>query len=951
MILFLDRVHLFLRMIKTYYFFSFFFLVIFSIPSKAQVFGGNPTALKFQQINTDTVRVIFPKSLELKAREIVWLTHELTKNTPAPLGGKFKKFNIVLQNQTTESNAYVAPAPWRSEFFMMPDLSNLSQTSLSWHQTLAIHEHRHLQQFANFKRGPQKLAGAILGQEGQVLLMGVAVPDWFWEGDAVWQETVATQQGRGRLPNFFNAYRSLWMANKNYTYSKLRNGSLRNFVPNHYDLGYLLVNYGREKYGEDFWQKVTTDALNYKGAFYPFQKAVKRYSSTNYKEFVNNSFSFYKKEMQIENLLAYANAEVLTKPTKNAFTQFQFPNVLDDGAILTLKSSYKNIPTWVLINAKGDEQKLRVKDIAGDSYYSFKNNTVVYTAFEPNARWGWKNYSVLKIWNIKTNEVQQVSVKSRLFMPDISADLKTVVAVHVGTDIKNELQLITLETKDSVSVPNNNNYVYTYPKFTADDKAVISAVRNSKGEMTLAETNLQTHEEQLLFPFVNTPIGFVQVLGDSILFSAAEKETDVLYLFNRKENSLYKIASLPNGNYQATIDKTTNSLLWNSFGADGVMLLKQPLLLQKIEKLEPLTDLYFTSKTTATYSNVLANVQQHNGELKKYKPSFNLINIHSWRPSISESEYGITFFGENVLNTFSSEYNYTYNVNEGFHRTGISILYGGLFPVLSSGASQTFNRSDFINADTTITWNQTNANFGVSIPLNLTKGRTFKSLSFSSSLNTEQLQYTGIAKNFIANESFNYISSTVSFLNQSQRARQHIYPRWAQSFRVQYRRTVNGKFGNQFLANTNLYFPGLLTNHNLQLSGSIFARDTSRGSKFINNLAFARGYNALNFPRAWRVSVNYHFPIAYPEFGIGNMIYFLRIRANTFFDYTKGRSLRTGNTFPFKTVGSEIYFDTKIWNWFEASFGFRYSRLLDIDRIDPGRNANQFEIVLPVDLF
>ena len=938
-------------MIKTYCFFYFLVLVFISISSKAQVFGGNPASLKFQQLNTDTVRVIFPKSLEFKAREIVWLTHELTKKTPAPLGGKFKKFNIVLQNQTIESNAYVAPAPWRSEFFMMPDLNNLAQTSLSWHQTLAIHEHRHIQQFANFKRGPQKLAGAILGQEGQVLLMGVAVPDWFWEGDAVWQETVATQQGRGRLPNFFNAYRSLWMANKTYSYSKLRNGSLRNFVPNHYDLGYLLVNYGIEKYGESFWQKVTTDALNYKGVFYPFQKAVKRHTSTNYKEFVNNSFSNYKTEMQVKNLSAITNTQIITKPTKNAFTQFQFPNLLDDGTILTLKLSYKNIPTWVIIKNDGTEKKIRIKDIADDTYYSYKNNTVVYTAFETSARWGWKNYSVLKIWDIQTNEVKQISVKSRLFMPDISADLKTVIAVHFGTDISNELQIITVDTKNSVVITNKNNYLYTYPKFTSNDKAVISAVRNSKGEMTLAETNIQTHEEQLLFPFVNTPIGFVQVLGDSILFSAAEKETDVLYLFNRKEKGLYKIASLANGNYQATVDKTTNSLVWNSFGADGVMLLKQPLKLQKVEKLQPLSDLYFTNKAKSSFTNVLANVQQHNGKMEKYKSSFNLINIHSWRPSISESEYGITFFGENVLNTFLSEYNYTYNRNEGFHKTGITILYGGLFPILSAGASQIWNRSDFINADTTITWNQTNANFGISIPLNLTKGKTFKSFSFLSSFNTEQLQYTGMAKNFIANESFNYISSAVSFLNQSQRARQHIYPRWAQSFRLQYRRTVDGKFGNQFLANTNIYFPGLLTNHNLLLSGSVYSRDTVRGSKFTNSLAFARGYNALNFPRAWRVSVNYHFPIAYPEFGIGNMIYFLRVRGNAFFDYTKGRSLRTGNTFPFKTIGAEIYFDTKIWNWFDASFGFRYSRLLNMDRIEPGRNANQFEIVLPVDLF
>jgi len=716
------------------YIYTVVLLLLIGSETSAQIFGGNSPSLKFYQLNTDTVRIIFPKELEKQAREIAWLSHQLAKNPPAPLGNKLRKFDIVLQGQTTSSNAYVGPAPWRSEFYMMPDLHNLSASSLNWYQSLPIHEFRHVEQFSNFNKGIQRTLGVFLGQEGQALAMGAAVPDWFWEGDAVWQETMNTTQGRGRLPDFFNSYRSLWLDHKNYTYQKLRNGSYRHFIPNHYDLGYLLVSYGREKYGSDFWTKVTGDALNYKGVFYPFQKAVKRYSGITYKKFVSDAFTFYQQKMGVDSLSTYQTMHPITKPFKNNVTSYRYPFVQEDGSILVLKSSYKQIPVWTKIEADGTQKRLRVKDISNDNYYSNKNGNVVYTAYEQHPRWGWKDYSVVKIWNTETNEVKRISSRSRLFMPDISADGEQVVAVQVGTDQQWFLQMIDPKNETSVNLPNPNQYSYTYPKFTANSSAIVSAVRNANGEMALLQTDLSSKEETILLPFTNTAIGYVQIVGDTVLFSAAQKEGDVLFLYDLKSKSLFKAAQLPNGNYQATIDHTTNSLIWNTFSTDGRMLLKKPInemQLQKIEKIEPLGNLYLSSKSFA-YPDLMKNIQQQPGDVIRYKPAFKLLNIHSWRPILSEPDYGITFFSENVLNTITGEYTYTYNRNEGYHQAAASMIYGGWFPFVSVGGSQTWNRSERINNDTTITWNQLNANAGLSIPLNLTSGRMYKSLTFAS---------------------------------------------------------------------------------------------------------------------------------------------------------------------------------------------------------------------------
>jgi hypothetical protein len=261
-----------------------FFLLLIPGCLMAQQFGGHPPSMQWKQINSDTARFIFPAGNDSAAQRVSSIVHFLAAKNNL-LGNKHKKVNIVLQNQTTVANAYVSLGPYRSEFYLTPSFNNFDLGSIPWADGLAAHEFRHVQQFSNFRTGLSNAMYYLFGEEGLAVAINAAVPDWFYEGDAVYNETVHTQQGRGRIPFFTNQYRSLWLDKKNYSWMKLRNGSLKDYVPNHYPLGYLLVNYGYEKYGIDFWRKVTTDAAKYKGLFYPFQRAIKEYSGVDFKTF------------------------------------------------------------------------------------------------------------------------------------------------------------------------------------------------------------------------------------------------------------------------------------------------------------------------------------------------------------------------------------------------------------------------------------------------------------------------------------------------------------------------------------------------------------------------------------------------------------------------------------------------------------------------------------------
>ena len=232
-------------------------LVFFgALQLSAQPFGGTPAAFRWQQINTDTVRIIFPEGYDGQAQRIVAIIHGLQQKDSS----RHHKINLVIRDQTLISNGYVGLAPWRSEWYITPPRQLFTLGSNRFSDLLAIHEWKHVQQYNRLNTGVSRFARFVLGEQGQALANALSVPDWFFEGEAVDNETRYSQQGRGSLPRFMQQLPAWWATQPPVRYDYLRNGSLRKYVPDHYALGYLLVAYGRKQYGNSFWPTVSTQA-------------------------------------------------------------------------------------------------------------------------------------------------------------------------------------------------------------------------------------------------------------------------------------------------------------------------------------------------------------------------------------------------------------------------------------------------------------------------------------------------------------------------------------------------------------------------------------------------------------------------------------------------------------------------------------------------------------------
>jgi hypothetical protein len=333
----------------------------------------------------------------------------------------------------------------------------------------------------------------------------------------------------------------------------------------------------------------------------------------------------------------------------------------------------------------------------------------------------------------------------------------------------------------------------------------------------------------------------------------------------------------------------------------------------------------------------------------RYRKSFQLFKMHSYRPFYEQPEYSFTVYGQNVLNTFQSEIAYTYNENEGSHKLGYNGIYGGTYLQPIFGIGQTWQRTAAINKDTLVNWNETVGYAGLQLPLNFTGGDFFRFLTIRATYHIDNIKWTGLGEKLFTNRNFSYLQTSIAYTSQMQKAEQHIYPHFAESFLLQYKTAVNRYRANQVLASGTIYMPGIGKNHNLVINGAYQTRDTLQQYLFANNFPFSRGYTAIDFPRTWKIGLNYHLPLAYPDWGFGQIVYFLRIRSNLFFDYTEGKSLRTGTVFPFRSLGTELFFDTKWWNQQPLSFGIRYSRLLD-NEFRGSTQPDRWEFILPVNL-
>ena len=474
--------------------------------------------------------------------------------------------------------------------------------------------------------------------------------------------------------------------------------------------------------------------------------------------------------------------------------------------------------------------------------------------------------------------------------------------------------------------------------------------------MTLAEINSETNEVKYLLPFTYNVAGFPCIYNDTLYFSYSYKMNDELfaYTFPDKKIWLVNVHNLMGiGKYHPFVND--NYIGWTSFTAEGYRIekvLKSSVHFKEItpENLEEKISNFGIKAIDKTNAGLLYNVPNDSFAVSKYHKTFKLFNFHSIEPAVNDPQYTLNLVSENILNTLQSNLSFTYDRSEKYKEVSFNATYGAWFPYLTLGVNYFVDRSILFHQQL-VHFNQLEPYGGFNIPLDLSKGRSLTYLNFGSQYVYSQGNFTGKYKDTLSS-TYSYLSNFLTLSHEIQKASQQIFPSFAQTISLSYKTPVQNANGYQFMANGNLYFPGFAKTHSIVLNGALLRKDSINQISFSSGFPFSRGYQSVNFYQMYKWGVNYHFPIAFPDKGFGNIAYLLRVRANLFYDDTEVKdfySNKTPYSATFRSTGTEITFDTKWWNEVNISFGVRYSRLLD-DDLFGGKGFNRWEIILPVNI-
>jgi hypothetical protein len=122
-------------------------------------------------------------------------------------------------------------------------------------------------------------------------------------------------------------------------------------------------------------------------------------------------------------------------------------------------------------------------------------------------------------------------------------------------------------------------------------------------------------------------------------------------------------------------------------------------------------------------------------------------------------------------------------------------------------------------------------------------------------------------------------------------------PPWGQHIDILYRHIPwnSGQYrGTQLSFNGGVYLPGLAKHHGLHIQAA-FEEQRPDNYRFESEFLFPRGYEYTFHERMAKLSMDYSFPLAYPDLALGKIAYLKRFSLNFFYDHGQGsgEGLRT----------------------------------------------------------
>ncbi len=871
---------------------------IILIISSCYVFGQildqeqNPPHIKFNKIQTQQFSIIYPQALEQDAQRVANTLQTVIGDVSKSLGKLPHPISIVLQNQGVVSNAFVTMAPRRSEFYTMPGQEFDMQ---DWLNSLCVHELRHVVQF-------DKVGGKLgnpFFEQLKLALFGINLPPWYFEGDAVGIETILSKAGRGRQPLFNMALRTNLLSNQKFSYSKNYFGSVKDVTPGYYPLGYFMVTKMRRDFGENILDKTLSRIAALPIRPYNFSNSLKKFTGINTKQLYLNTMieidSLWKQQASYTKFEKYEHLNNLEKQNPS---DYLLPYFINDSNWVCLKSSKASLPTITLITANKQEKKLLRIGYQTEPNLHYANNVLVWDEYRTDARFLQRSYNVINTYNLESHQYKQLTHRSRLFSPALSANGKTIAAIKVSTNNQfNVVEIDAINGKELTEYPNPDNYTLQTPQYNEDSNRIVVTAVNAQGK-TILLYNKNDKKIKILIPFERQLISRPLFYKNNIIFKAHYNGIDNLYRLNLDSNKTIQISHAEFGAFNASVYK--NQLLFNDYQYQGYAVSKIDLnnVSNAAQEIEDHFVPYFEPLQKQENPHLaIDSISKNQYPVKPYKELNHLFYFHSLSPVIKNinadnASFGLNLLSANLLGTTTASIGYLYRQDLQESQFNASFTYAKFYPKFTV-TYENRPKLGYINyisqnskQTVAFTYRENFTKLSANLPFN--KNWMNKNLWMNLELSTAYTQrynFTEKPRKFADKIAFPLRYAYNINLND-RRSPRDLAPRFGQNMSIEFSHLpFNNEKGTFLSLNSQFYFPGIFANHSLQ--ASINYQHSDGAYRLNNDISRASGYAHLKPLASLSNSLllDYRFPICYPDWEIGPLAYVKRIKGGVFTDF------------------------------------------------------------------
>jgi Tol biopolymer transport system component len=927
------------------FFYTVLLITCLSVASHAQYYstGQDPASLHWRQIRTKNFQLIYPQDFEKKGQYLANILGIVQRNETKTLSAKVPRIPIVIHSLSSESNGITVWAPKRIEFYSCPPQTIYVE---EWLEQLAIHEYRHAVQVSKMNRGLTRVLSYIFGEQATGGILGLYIPSWFLEGDAVCTETALSNSGRGRTYAFENILRAQLLDKGIWSYDKAVLGSYRTFIPDQYELGYPLVAEARKTYGPQLWNTALDRTAKLPFMVVPFSSGIHKVTGLQkvkfYKKILSDLTNEWKNQ---EKALTYTDCIPVTKKDSKNHSIYIHPVFLNDSVIISEKECMNDPDMIVKIDRKtGKEKKIVTMGTAQDESISVSRNFIVWSELQPDARWQNRDYSVIRIHDLKTGTTRNLTRRSRYFAPFLSPDATQIAAIKL--DPQNHCSIEILELLRGKTVKSfllEKNALALMPNWSPDGETLVFTILNEKGK-SLAGLNILSGKIRYYLPFSFTEISGPAFFHHShIVYAADYSGIENIYAVDTGTEKIYQVTSSRFYSNNPDFTRDRRDMIYSDYSSDGLRVVEARIDTTRWIPLEKITDTsikLYASLVQQEQANIQDSIRDRRiykmyesdscdlvkdtikGKVyasKRYNKFLHLFNPHSWEPATFDAgnltlKPGVSVLSQNVLSSMFASAGWEYNTNEATGKVFANLSYQGLYPVFDLGFD-IGNRAAYYliakNETVRFTWQEMNFKLHASIPWNFSRGKYYRYLT--PSIGTTMIGITHnastpsrLTKGLIT--TIDYQLSASQYLRSSAK---DMFPRMGQTLDLNFRSTpfVGNQMGDIFAVQTNLYFPGFFKHQGIWAYGAYqsYNRRNDTFYTYASIINFPRGYTGVMDEQVMSVALNYKLPLFYPDLSLGSLVYFKRFKLNLFFDWAQGWTGKQVNIY--QSTGAELTTD------------------------------------------